>query len=211
MRRSKSNLTVIEIDQNHEKFRLIIDTIANELGNLSTRQKSAFAEVKGFTLVLTSPAILAYRSARQLIKVAETLEQHMFEQYCSYQKEQSPKLVNFLSEDLQGISAFEQAHLFEHLISRYLKQIRLEKGPIESRTFRSPDSSPAILISNQFHPVEFRDLCQYVWHLLGRAIRRGTYPTVAQLEASLYLRRLTFRDNAAAFKILLKAGIQPPS
>jgi hypothetical protein len=213
MKMSPSNILIAQIDRRHQDFAPVMEAITKGHDQLKAPETGTFEDVEQFTYIDTSNMnIQPWRAATRLLQCRRNLEAQMVGQYCSYQQKMDPDLMNFLGgrEDDYSISDFEQSHLLEHLLKSHLRRIRQVKAPIESRTVRLGQGYPdpvRIVIANHFEQAKLRELVQYTWHLLGRAIRRGVFPNPEEFNASLYLRYQTLSDKDFALKLLKKSGI----
>jgi len=204
---SSSDLRILRVDQRQILFKQLLSLLRTDLGALSARQAQAFSSVTELTMVAISTAIYPTRGARKLLQAKDKINPHFQGQRCSHHRGEL-NLVDFVDQKKGLITDFEQAHVFEHLFIPYLGEIRLKNGPIECRTMRAgPYPEPiVILVSNSFKPAELRELVQTVWHYLGRAIIKGSYPTVAELRAILHVKYQMLYRYDLAEKLLSHEG-----
>ncbi len=154
--------------------------------------------------VIEWPFLPASRQANRLLECADAVNSVLRLTRCVNYK---PNTVERYLEDGK-INPCEQGHLMEHLAIPYLRYARDCHEQIDAVTIEREDGSVYTAITGRYNTAILMDVIAYIWHWLGKAIRRGMFPTEEQLRRGIQLRILTLRKrklSSEAIKQILAA------
>lgn len=194
LRPSRNNLSIYRVIG--EDLAILKENLAKARKSLG-HKKEVFSSTGALT-VIEWPKLPSNFQARNLLKCAVPMNSVLSLSKCVAF---NPNVVESYLEDGE-ISPFGQGHLAEHILLPYLEYAHDHNERVDAETAATLDGRILTVITGQYDHAALKEITSHIWHWLGKAVRRGTFPTEAQLRTAIRLRILVIKNKEVTLEMI---------